>query len=199
MKIKEIFLGIAIAILTIFVSFYLINSIFPKPEYKDFCNSYPETIPTKEREICPAVCVPMYKILKGNCIYDECGSGCGPDNITTFSSLSQCESELYNLKCYERFDFVLKNRARNVFFIAIPLGIIIIIIGAFLFKLESVGAGLMFGGLGTLIYGSGAYWPHTENIIRFLISLVGLILLVWFSYFFNKKQKKKKPIKRNNK
>ncbi|GIU68337.1 MAG: hypothetical protein KatS3mg001_187 [Candidatus Pacearchaeota archaeon] len=194
MKIKEIFLGAAIAILTIFVSFYLINSIFPKPQYTDFCSSYPEPR-SLEREICPAVCVPMYKISRGSCRYEECGSGCGPDNITTFSTLSECELELYNLKCSERYDFALKTRSRNVFFVAIPLGIILLIFGSYFFKLESVGAGLMAGGLGTLIYGSGAYWPYTENIIRFFISLLGLILLISLAYYFNKKINKKIPRK----
>ena len=191
MNIKNIILGIAIIILTIFVTFYGINTIFPKPEYDDFCANYAKPYPI-DREVCPAVCVPAYEVVKDKCVYDECGSGCGPDGINTFETLAECEQGLYDLKCYERYDDAAKERARKVFFLALPLGILIIAVGAFVFGLEYVGAGLMGGGVGTLIYGSGAYWPYTENWIRFLLSLLGLIILIWFAYFFNRKFGKKK-------
>jgi len=194
MKIKNIILGIAILILTIFVTFYGISTVFPKPQYEDFCTNYakPYPIDTTPREVCPAVCVSMYKIQGESCVYDECGSGCGPDNTTTFETQQQCEQGIYDFKCYERYDDAVKDRARKVFFLTLPLGILIIAVGAFAFGLEYVGAGLMAGGVSTLIYGSGAYWPYTENWIRFLLSLLGLIILIWFAYFFNKKLSKKR-------
>ena len=56
-----------------------------------------------------------------------------------------------------------------------------------LFSLESVGAGLMGGGIGTLIYGAGGYWEYAEDWIRFLSSVIGLVVLIWFAYWWNKK------------
>lgn len=44
--------------------------------------------------ICPAVCVPMWMIDNGNCIYTDCGSGCGPDNVRTFATQDACEAKL---------------------------------------------------------------------------------------------------------
>jgi len=192
MKIKDVILGIAIIILTIFVTFYGINTIFPKPVYEDYCNnSYITTKPYQDRNVCPTVCIPAYEIVRSQCVYNECGSGCGPDEINTFSNKTNCEKALYDLKCSERYNSVLKERSKNVFFVALPLGIAIIVLGAFFFGLEAVGAGLMGGGIGTLIYGSGAYWPYTQNWIRFLLSLVGLVLLIWLAYFWNRKKRKK--------
>jgi len=221
MNIKEIILAIAIIILTIFVTFYGINTFFPKPNFEDFCGINPG-------KICPAVCVPLYEINSENCTFTECGSGCGPDGINTFSTLSACQDglkisdekkcEMQNgtwvlngvqcikapcpsgycdtySRCSQEYESLNKVRSRNVFFIALPLGVLIIALGAFLFGLEYVGAGLMGGGIGTLIYGSGAYWPYTENWIRFLISLIGLVLLIWLAYFFNRKFSKKKKRK----
>lgn len=188
MKFKNILLGIAIIILTIFVAFYGINTLFPKPQYEDFCESYYEkSVPETERKVCPSVCIPAYKIIKNQCLYDECSSGCGPNNISTFSTIEKCEQEIYEFKCSERYESALKERAKKVFFVALPLGILLIVIGAFVFGLEIVGAGLMGGGIGTLIYGSGAYWPYTENWVRFTLSLIGLIILIWLAYYFNKK------------
>ena len=180
-------LGIAIIILTVFVTFYGINTIFPKPQYEDFCPNYAKPYPVETGKTCPSVCVPMYQIDRDQCVYDECGSGCGPDNVATFETLEKCEQVIYDFKCYERYDSALKERARKVFFLALPLGILIIAFGAFSFGLEHVGASLMAGGVGTLIYGSGAYWPYTENWIRFSLSLLGLVILIWLAYFFSKK------------
>lgn len=217
MGVKDIILGIAIIILTIFVTFYGINTLFPKPAYDDFCNINPG-------KVCPSVCVPLYEINSGECVFTECGSGCGADNIITFSDSSSCEAglslsdqkrcELQNgswirqdiqcikapcpqgycdvySQCNQEYNDLAKERSKKVFFIALPLGILIIALGAFFFGLEAVGAGLMGGGVGTLIYGSGAYWPYTQNWIRFLLSLAGLAILIWFAYFFNRKMKSK--------
>jgi len=40
------------------------------------------------------VCVPMYKLENNACTFVECGSGCGPDNIETFSTLQECQSKI---------------------------------------------------------------------------------------------------------
>ena len=192
MNIKGIVLGIAIIILTVFVTFYGINAVFPKPMYEKFCDSYITKPYPEPRDVCPAVCVPAYEIVKDKCVYDECGSGCGPDGAYTFETLEQCEQGVYDLQCYQRYDDALRERAKKVFFLALPLGILIIALGAFAFGLEHVGAGLMGGGVGTLIYGSGAYWPYTENWLRFVLSLVGLAVLIWLAYFLNKRFEKGK-------
>ncbi len=194
MNLKEIIFAIAILILTIFVTFYGINTVFPKPQYEDFCTSY---INTKSpafdgRGVCPAVCVPAYEVVRDQCVYNECGSGCGPDGVNTFETMAECEQGVYDMKCWERYNEVDRERARKVFFMALPLGILIIAVGAFTFGLEYVGAGLMAGGVGTLIYGSGAYWPYTQNWIRFLLSLLGLVILIWFAYWLSKRRGKEK-------
>ena len=38
MNLKNVLLSIAIIILTIFVTYYGINTLFPKPAYEDFCS-----------------------------------------------------------------------------------------------------------------------------------------------------------------
>lgn len=48
--------------------------------------------------MCPTICVPMYAISNGACVYNACGSGCGPDNINkfinTFTTKEMCECKL---------------------------------------------------------------------------------------------------------
>ncbi len=179
MKLKEILMAIAIGILMFFVAFYGINILFPKPQYDDFCNiSQPEKI-IQTQETCTELNGTWYP-QQIECIKAPCAQG-------------YCD--IY-FKCNKDFEGFLKERARKVFFIALPLGIIIIAAGAFLFGFEVVGGGLMGGGVATLIYGSGAYWPYSENWIRFVISLIGLVILIWFSYFFKRRFEKKGKKKR---
>jgi len=51
MNIKNVVIGIAIIILTIFVAVYGINTFYPKPEYNDFCGEMKtrEIITTQEK------------------------------------------------------------------------------------------------------------------------------------------------------
>ena len=176
MKIKEIVLGIAIIVLTIFVTFYGINTLFPKPEYNTYC---PE-VRTQEFIDTQARCLEV----GGKWTEDGYPRPADGKNITGYCDV--------DYTCRQEFDAAMKLRSRNVFFIALPLGVAIIALGAFIFGLEAVGAGLMGGGIGTLIYGSGAYWPYSENWIRFLISLIGLVLIIWLAYYFNKRFRKRK-------
>lgn len=177
MKIKNVVLGIAIIILTIFVTFYGINTFYPKPIYEDFCGEFGgKTAQLIENQAqCDAV-EGKWEPQEIRCITDPCPQG-------------YCDRDY---QCRNEFEEAMKVRSRNVFFVALPLGIVIIVLGAFIFGLEVVGAGLMGGGVGTLIYGAGAYWPYSKNWIRFLISLVGLAVLIFFAYWFNNRAEKKK-------
>ncbi len=175
MDIKNIVIGVAIIILTIFVTFYGINTFYPKPNYDDFCGEIKTQEVINSLERC-----------------EEIGGKWGVyESVRPVEGGAEgfCDRDYY---CRQDLEDARKIRSRNVFLIALPLGIMIIVFGAFVFGLETVGAGLMGGGVGTLIYGAGAYWPYSENWIRFAISLLGLMVLIWFAYWFNKKMEKKK-------
>jgi len=174
MKIKNAVLGIAIIILTIFVTFYGINVFYPQPIYEDFCGEFRTAELVETQVQCETIGGQWnsYGVVKP---------------VEGFEGY--CDRDY---SCRKEFEEAMKMRSRNVFFVALPFGIVIIVLGAFIFGLEVVGAGLMGGGVGTLIYGAGAYWPYSENWIRFLISLVGLAVLIFFAYWFNNRVEKKK-------
>lgn len=172
-EIKNIVLGIAILILTIFVTVYGISTVFPEPKYEDFC---------------PQVTTQEYIDNEARCL--ELGG-----QWTEYSPKPVDNLEGYcdrDFTCRQTYEDAAEKRDRNAFLLALPIGIAIIAIGAWFFGLEAVGAGLMGGGIGTLIYGAGGYWRYTENWARFLISLVGLVLIIWFSYFWNSRKRKRK-------
>lgn len=180
MNLKNIAIGIAIIILTSFVTIYGIALLYSQPEYEDYCNntkpvSY-ETEQTciiaggKWNSIQPYETIPPEKPVTG-----------------------YCDTEFY---CRRDYDAAMKKHFKQVFYVALPIGVVVIIVGAVFFGLESVGAGLMGGGIVTLIYGAGGYWQYAENLLKFLLSLAGLIAIIYFAYWFNKRGEKKSKRKK---
>ena len=193
MGLKNIIIGIAIIILTIAVAVYGVNTFYPSPEYEDFCSSVgkPVSFNEKGERICPAVCVEMYEIQNSACVFNECGSGCGANGVVSFGTLSECELALEGKYCYDLYEDANKVYSRNLFLIALPLGIIVIAVGALIFGLEAVGAGLMGGGVGIILWGVGGFWRFADDWLKFILSLAGLVVLIWLAYYFNRKFGKK--------
>ena len=175
MDIKNIVMTLAIIILTIFVTVYGVNTFYARIEYSDFCGEFKtaEVIETLER--CEEIGGKWNAYEGPRLVEDIRGGFCDRDYA-----------------CRQEYDEASEIYSRNVFLIVIPLGIIIIALGAFFFSLEAVGAGLMGGGIGTLLFGIGGYWRYAENWMRFVMSLMGLVALIWMTYYFNARFGKKK-------
>jgi len=172
MNLKNIILGIAIIILTISVAVYGVNIFYDKPEYGDFCAEFKtaEVIDTQER-------------------CEEIGGKWNEDGIPRRIDGSQnvigfCDRDY---TCRMELEDAQEKYSRNIFLFALPLGIAVIAIGAFVFGLEAVGAGLMGGGVGIILYGVGAFWRFADDWLKFILSLLGLIAVIWLSYWFNSK------------
>ncbi|VVB77960.1 Uncharacterised protein [uncultured archaeon] len=168
--IKNLVLGVAIFILTLSVGIYGISTIYGKaPQYNDYCPS----ISTQEE------CINA----SGKWIQNTYMGDPGLKPIPAEGGY--CEYSYTN--CQKKLDNAQKIHSRKVFFIAIPLGIIIIAIGALVFGLVSVGGGLMLGGVGLILYGVGSVWNYADELIKFIISLIGLIAVIALAYYANYK------------
>jgi hypothetical protein len=87
-------------------------------------------------------------------------------------------------KCYdsaqEKFDIY----NRNIFLLTTAFGFIAITVGTLLFseKLGPVGPGLVFGGLFTILYGTGRSFRSLDKrwiFIELVTVFIGLILVTW--------------------
>lgn len=194
MLLKNIVIGIAILILTVSAVVYGVHTFYKSPEYSDFCPDYarPVSFDLNGSKICPEVCVEMYEIKNGSCILNSCGSGCGPDGITSFSTTEQCQLGLQGKTCYDLYDSAHEVYSRNIFLVALPVGVAIVITGALVFGLEAVGAGLMGGGVGIILWGVGGFWRFAQDWLKFILSLAGLVAIIWLAYYFNRKFGKRK-------
>ncbi len=173
---KNFGLCFAIFLLTLFVAIYGIKAIYGEPKYDDFCKPIYYQI-TNQTE-----CADAGGKWVENPIYD----------VETTKPVRMTGSCQAPIECNDKFQSANERYSRNKFIIAVPLAILIIALGAFVFNLSSVGVGLMFGGIGTLIYGAGGYWGYADNLFKFIISLIGLIVLIFLAYWFNRRFGKKK-------
>lgn len=169
-KSKNIVLTISIFILTLFVTIYGLNTLFERPSYDNYCqNIAPKSLNNQTACIAEGGKWTSYERPE--------------NNITGY-----CDT---TFECRTTFDEANKRYSKKLFLIAMPLAILIIIIGAFL-SITSVGTGLMLGGVGTILYGTGSYWGYASNPLKFIISLIGLAILIWLAFRLERKVVKKK-------
>ena len=174
MHLKNIIIAVGIIILTISVGIYGVNTVYKSPDYNDYCAEAESNWYVNSSVQCEAVGGKWSNYI-------------GPK--TADSPVGYCDTAY---TCRMQYDADQETYSRIVFLIALPLGVIIITFGALVFGLEAVGAGLMAGGVGIILWGVGGFWNFAEDWIKFLLSLAGLIVLVWLAYYFNKKFGKKK-------
>ena len=179
MSLKNYVITVAIIILTISVVVYGVNLLYDNPEYTDFCDDFKtaEFIDTQER--CEAV--------DGKWTEDRIPRPVDGKNITGY-----CDRDF---TCRGNYETAREKYSRNIFLIALPLGILIITVGALVFGLEAVGAGLMGGGVGIILWGVGGFWRFADDLLKFILSFAGLVIVIWVAYYFNKKLEMKKKRK----
>jgi len=70
---------------------------------------------------------------------------------------------------------------QRLFFVAVPLGLITIVLGAFL-PIPAIGTGLMFGGIFSVCDGYYNYWSELSSLWKFLSLLAAFIVLLVVGY-----------------
>jgi len=169
MKIKNLLIGIAIVVLTALVVGYGIETFYPTPDMEKYCDyskPYQEINDSAQCEAAGGQWNPTY----------------GPKTVPA-TPLGYCD--MY-YTCNQNYQDKMKIYSRNIFVITTILGILLIVLGAVLFNLEAVGAGIMGGGIVVIIYGAMRYWPNANNMFRFIISVIGLIIVIFLGYWINR-------------
>ena len=184
---KRVLLAVSIAIvLALFVG-YGINSFYHPPRYENFCNEtqyYPEPVKLYQgtgqllvAENCTTICKQMYPPKE---LQQSCTSSVGyikenHDDLGCITSF-RCET------CQVEFDKVDEHYNRNVFIITSIVGLLALIVGGVLLSVEGVSAGIMGGGILTIIYGTIRFWTNLPDYGRFTILGIVLAVLIWVGY-----------------
>jgi hypothetical protein len=175
-KVKNIVLGVGIFIVFLFLLHNGIRVFYAEPEYNDFC---------------PEVRTAEFIDNEVRCV--EVGGKWNPDTVPRKVD-SQNEQIITgycdrDFSCRENYENSVDEFEKKVFFIAVVIGLLILIIGVVI-KTEPVGSGLMASGVGAIVYGTIVNWENLGNLGRFVLLLIAFILLIWFGFRLNSKNKK---------
>lgn len=199
-KARNVLLTIGIAIvLSLFVG-YAVNTFYKEPKYENFCNESIRTTKTfnePSRDECAArggewieFERPLQPYGQGsgeflcNRISEDGGRitlSCAETNRTSDGSC-----DLFT-RCSEEYDQARDDHGRVAFIILGLIGLTCVLISGFALKLETVGSGVMAGGILTIIYGTIRYWGSLEDYSRLAVLAIVLATLIWLGYKLVKK------------
>jgi len=184
MDVKKIAMILAItALLPLFVGLFT-DAVYQQPKYNDFCNSSINSYPQKAIPATPVNCSYNYGPEQDKCYND----GGQPEfNYTDVG----CQIYTSCNYCNKYFNDATQKYNRNIFFILLPAGLVIVILGLYLL-IDYLGAGLMFAGLIIMFYATFRYFSDMSKILRALVILVELLVIMWIGY---KKIEDKKTLK----
>lgn len=165
-RIKEILLGIAIAIIFLMFCVFGMKLIYDAPEYEDYCDYDIPFTP-----------------------YDKMNL-----NESELQVQENAQEEQYK-QCYEKYDIANKDYSKNMFIITLILTILVITICTIFIEINSISGGLMFGSLMFLLYGTGRYWNYMDDLMRFIVVGLALGVLIYVAYWTNKRMNVKKTDK----
>ena len=108
------------------------------------------------------------------------------------SAQEQESLEAEKNKADDRREVVQKKWSQTHFFVGVPIGILITLLGS-LIRVQAVGGGLMLGGIFSFTEGCAWYWMDLNPVGRFLVLLAAFVVLLWIGYQRLSELKQPKP------
>lgn len=93
-------------------------------------------------------------------------------------------------ECRQNYDEARDAHSKIVFFVALIVGIITVIIGYTILSTEPVGSALIGSGIWAIFWGSLINWRNFASVWRFVLLLLALVLLIWLTLKLNSKKEK---------
>jgi hypothetical protein len=111
--------------------------------------------------------------------YPDCYELLGPQPDYDSPEYEEWEQECTQI--WDEYQQDSAARDRNIFLIALPLGVVFAVVGTFIQRRTSIfGAGLILGGMGTMIFATVPY--DLDNMLRFIGIAVALAVLLFVGY-----------------
>ncbi len=174
MDVKKIAMILAITVLLpLFVGLFT-DAVYEQPQYDNYCNNtyydYPKAVPAT-----PVTCPEVYASLE----VQKCTNDKGMPEFTYDSN--NCQQFKSCNYCNVGYNDASQKYNRNIFFVLLPIGLIVVILGLYLL-VDYLGAGLMFAGLIIMFYATMRYFSDMSKVLRALVILIELLVIMWIGY-----------------
>lgn len=163
-KVMNIVFGIGIAVLIFIVVLLGIRAFYPAPTWDKFNCTYPDIKP--------------YYGCSDNMTIAQC-------NTLQAAQVNSAEQRKYD-ECNQRFQEADRAYGKIVFFVAFIVGMITVIISMFLLSMTNIAAGVAFSGLSLIIYGFMRGWLATNDILKFITSIIAAVIIIIFAVRINR-------------
>jgi hypothetical protein len=140
------------------------NAYFPQPQVV-------EPITTKE------ACLKVGGQWTEGAPYENKVGSTTPIPAGSVQSNSYCNPDFTK---QQEFNDAQKIYQRNIFIVLVILGVLSLILGAFISN-EIVTLGLSWGGVLSLVIASTRYWSTADDVVKVLILGCALALLIWIA------------------
>lgn len=165
-----------IVVLNLFFN-YSISLFYKEPDYNSYFKQSQVVEPITNKEDCLKVGGQWYE---GDSRYDQNGVPI-PVSVAgktkPVPALGNCNPDYTK---QQDFDKMQKTYQRNVFIMLVVLGVISLLVGAFIAN-ALVSLGLSWGGVLSLIVASVRYWSTADNLVKVLILAAALGALIWLA------------------
>ncbi|MDP7179956.1 MAG: hypothetical protein QF824_01690 [Candidatus Woesearchaeota archaeon] len=176
-KAKKVLLAIAIAIILAMFIGYGINTFYDNPQYDDFCtNPLREKPVLIERDDKECIKVNQENLPQEENCYAEKGSPRYDIDDNGCRAFRECDY------CSKEYDEAREEFGKKVFIVSLIAGLLSILVGGLILKVEAVGSGIMGGGILTVLFGTMRYWGNLQDVARWLILGLVLAVLIWVGY-----------------
>jgi hypothetical protein len=171
-----------VVVLNLFLN-YSISLFYKEPDYNNYFPQQQVVEPITTKEACLAVGGQWNE--NSNIV----SKGIYPTPTSPQINNSYCDP---NFTKQQEFSNAQKVYQRNVFVMLVVLGVISLLLGAFIPN-EIITLGLSWGGVLSLIIASMRYWSTADNIVKVIILAFALGALIWLAVkkFGNKIQDEK--------
>jgi hypothetical protein len=164
--------AIAVAIIIVLNLFfnYAISLIYKAPTFEGFCPNTITSVTYTDQTMC----------TKAGGQWNQTTEPIATPNpnMTNPVKVSGYCNATYT--CSQNFDTAQNVYNRNVFIALVILGILSLVLGAYLMHFSSaVALGFSFGGVLALIIGAIRYWSNMQDVLRVVVLAVALAALVW--------------------
>jgi hypothetical protein len=168
-KVLNAVFGIGIAVVIYIVVLLGIQAFYPPVEYNDYCNESLRIKPTMN--------------------FNQCD-----ENITVKECKEQINYKDYPNeefeKCQQEYNSARKNYDKNFFIISSIIGTIIILAAYFFLSLTNISAGIACSGIVLILWAFMRGWQNTNNMTKFIVSIVIAYIVIFLAVKVNKKLNK---------
>src|SRR3989344_1348407 len=209
MGIAKTFVTIGIALIFVFFVGYTVYTFYEEPKYEDSCpeKEQIQSLISQSNEFCVSnntfdkaqiYAIEDYRYYGGYQTYSEVYN---KDNNYTCPKLDlislqrnvpseniQKCTEIYTsmnslqCTCETTYRQVMKKYNLVNFIILGIIGLIALMAGAYFISYESIGSGILGGGILTIIYSIIRFWNEFSKYLRLLVLFLALVILIWFAY-----------------